>query len=74
MTGDGIGCGFVEAMVERRNGSVVDPIDCWAVGNEVGLECFTWNLGICYLKEGKTGQESDDSARTLSCAAEPGKL
>uniref|UniRef100_A0A915MQ77 Amino acid transporter n=1 Tax=Meloidogyne javanica TaxID=6303 RepID=A0A915MQ77_MELJA len=32
--GDGIGCGFVEAMVEKRfrNSKVIAPTDCWAIG------------------------------------------
>nr|CAD2145775.1 unnamed protein product [Meloidogyne enterolobii] len=32
--GDGIGCGFVEAMVEKRfrNSKIIAPTDCWAIG------------------------------------------
>uniref|UniRef100_A0A1I8BEE6 Amino acid transporter n=1 Tax=Meloidogyne hapla TaxID=6305 RepID=A0A1I8BEE6_MELHA len=34
--GDGIGCGFVEAMVEKRfkSSKTITPTDCWAIGGE----------------------------------------
>jgi hypothetical protein len=82
--GDGMGCGFVEAMVDKcYGGAAVEPADCWAVPDQVGVGNFegktekgVGNLLFCLVAGIENGgrKRGFNSHRSAGKAAKPGLL